>query len=111
MHKALEIKEKLDNDGMSPEHFRVSLTSLWSKNFKHDSVANYPFVKEKLEDLSIAEKNLNRNIDSKAQLDIFLGTAKEVKDSFTKRFGDKEWSANEKPKDPITNEEMLYLPK
>ena len=97
MHKALEIKEKLDNQGMSPEHFRVSLTSLWQKNFKHSSVAKYPFVTEKLEELSIAEKNLNRNIDSKAQLDIFLQTAKEVKEAFTKRFGDKEWSPSEKP--------------
>ena len=111
MHKALEIKEKLDNAGQSPEHFRVSLTSLWSKNFKHESVSNYPFVKEKLEDLSIAEKNLNRNIDSKAQLDIFLGTAKEVKEAFLKRYTDKEWSPFDKPKDAIPAEEMLYLPK
>ena len=72
MHKALAIKEKLDAAGNPPDHFRVSLTSLWGKNFKHESVANYQFVKDKLEDLSIAEKNLNRNIDSKAQLDIFL---------------------------------------
>ena len=37
------------------------------------------FVKEKLLDLEVAEKNLNRNIDSKAQLELFLGVANDVK--------------------------------
>ena len=72
MHKALQLKEKLENEGFPPEHFRVSIHSLWSKGFKHESVANYQFVKEKLQDLQVAETNLNRNIDSKAQLDLFL---------------------------------------
>ena len=81
-HKALQIKDKLNENGFPPEHFRVSIHSLWSKGFKHDSVANYQFVKEKLQDLDVAEKNLNRNIDSKAQLDLFLTVANDVKNSF-----------------------------
>ena len=82
MHKALQLKEKLENAGQPPKHFRVSVYSLWQKGFKHDQVANYKYVKEKMEDLLVAEKNLNRNIDSEAQLDIFIKTAREVKDGF-----------------------------
>jgi len=78
-HKALSIKEKLENDGHPPAHFRVSLANMWSKGFKHEAVANYGFVKEKLQDLDVAEKNLNRNIDSKAQLELFMGVANDVK--------------------------------
>ena len=48
MHKALAIKEKLENAGHPPKHFRVSLANMWSKGFKHESVSNYAFVKEKL---------------------------------------------------------------
>ncbi len=52
--------------GHPPKHFRVSLHNMWSKGFRHESVRNYANVNEKLKDLDIAEKNLNRNIDSKA---------------------------------------------
>ena len=90
-HKALEIRAQLENEGNPPKHFRVSLANLWSKGFKHDAVAKYNFVKEKLEDLNVAEKNLNRNIDSKAQLDLFLQVANDVKSGFKKRYGEKEW--------------------
>mmetsp|Transcript_2772 Transcript_2772/g.4740 ORF Transcript_2772/g.4740 Transcript_2772/m.4740 type:complete len:94 (+) Transcript_2772:346-627(+) len=91
MHKALAIKEKMESQGHPPAHFRVSLVNLWSKGFKHEAVANYKFVKDKLQELDIAEKNLNRNIDSKAQLDIFLGTATDVKKQFKQRYGEAEW--------------------
>ena len=79
LHKAMSIKEKLENEGHPPAHFRAAVTNLWSKGFKHETVANYNFVKEKLQDLDVAEKNLNRNIDSKAQLELFLGVANDVK--------------------------------
>ena len=91
MHQALAIKEKLENAGRAPDHFRVAARNLWSKGFKHDAVANYQFVKESLQDLDVAEKNLNRNIDSKAQLEIFIKTAGDVKASFIKRYGAAEW--------------------
>ena len=44
-----------------------------------------------MEDLLVAEKNLNRNIDSDAQLDIFITTAQDVKKNFRKRYGEKEF--------------------
>ena len=69
----------------------MSARNLWSKGFHHDAVANYQFVKEKLQDLDVAEKNLNRNIDSRAQLDIFIKTAGDVKNQFIKRYGAAEW--------------------
>ena len=101
--------EKLGNP---PDHFRVSVKSLWAKNFKHDQIGNYQFVKEKLEDLAVAEKNLNRNIDSKAQLDIFLETAKDVKDNFTKRYTAKEWTPEGKPEDPQpVDGNLISIPK
>ena len=113
IHKALALKEKMEELGSPPKHFRVSLKSLWAKNFKHDQIKNYTFVKEKLEDLAVAEKNLNRNIDSKAQLEIFLETAKEVKGEFTKRYTAKEWTPEAKPEDPSVpgSAEMNSIPK
>ena len=54
-------------------------------------MSNYAFVREKLQDLDVAEKNLNRNIDSKAQLDIFIQVATDVKNQFIKRYGATEW--------------------
>ena len=74
--KPSDCMTQLENEASPPAHFRVSLSNLWSKGFKHDAVAKYTFVKEKLEDLNVAEKNLNRNIDSKAQLDLFLQTCR-----------------------------------
>lgn len=91
MHQALAIKERLEDQGKGPDHFRVSARNLWSHGFKHDAVANYQFVKERLQDLDVAEKNLNRNIDSKAQLEIFIKEATDVKNSFIKRYGAAEW--------------------
>ena len=67
LHKALDLKEKLEGKNKAPAHFRVAVRNLWSKGFKHEAVSNYAFVKDKLQDLDVAEKNLNRNIDSKAQ--------------------------------------------
>ena len=81
----------MEDNGAAPKHFRVSAHNLWSKGFKHENVANYNFVKDKLQDLEVAEKNLNRNIDSKPQLDLFLKTANDVKGQFLKRFGADEW--------------------
>ena len=41
LHKALDIKEKLETKGHPPAHFRVSTRNIWSKGFKHELVANY----------------------------------------------------------------------
>ena len=92
MEQAIELKEKLEEQGKAPEHFRVSVKSLWTKGFKHDYALKYKFVQDKMQDLDVAEKNLNRNIDSKAQQDMFIATASEIRDVFEKRYGDKEWS-------------------
>ena len=48
LHKAIDIKEKLEAKGKPPAHFRVAVRNLWSKGFKHEAVSNYAFVKEKL---------------------------------------------------------------
>ena len=66
LHKAIDLKEKLDSKGATPSHFRVAVRNLWSKGFKHDTVSQYAYTQDKLAELDIAEKNLNRNIDSKA---------------------------------------------
>tara|TARA_B110001450_G_C17481163_1_gene424273 strand:+ start:328 stop:486 length:159 start_codon:yes stop_codon:yes gene_type:complete len=36
LHSALAMKEKMEKLGSPPQHFRVSVKSLWAKNFKHD---------------------------------------------------------------------------
>ena len=91
-HKALALKTKLEDNGAPPAHFRVATHALWSKGFKHEALPNYQFVRDKMAELDIAEKNLNRNIDSKPQLDLFLKTASDVKAEFLKRYGEEEWT-------------------
>ena len=91
LQSAISLKQKLEDAGHPPKHFRVSARNLWSKSFKHADVAGYTYVRERLADLDIAEKNLNRNIDSKAQLELFLATASEVKTQFLKRYGAQEF--------------------
>ena len=86
------MKEKLEKNGQSPEHFKVVTYELFLKGFKHDDLVNYEFTKGKLADLDIAEKNLNRDIDSAPQLEMFLGVAKDVKKAFEKHFGADMWS-------------------
>ena len=36
LHKALTFREKMEKNGNPPKHFRVSVRSLWGKNFKHE---------------------------------------------------------------------------
>ena len=43
-----------------------------------------------MEDLDVAEANLNRNYDSEQQLDMFISEASDVKNNFVKRYGLKE---------------------
>lgn len=66
LHKALDLKKQLEDKGKPPHYFRVAVRNLWAKGFKHDDVANYVYTQDKLGELDIAEKNLNRNIDSHA---------------------------------------------
>ena len=91
LNKALEIKQQLEDKHQAPPNFRVNVKNLWSKGFTHDNLQSYIYVQDQLADLDIAEKNLNRNVDSKAQQDIFVMTANEVKNNFIKRYGAKEW--------------------
>ena len=64
LHQALAIKERLEQAGTPPKHFRVAARNLWSKGFKHEAVATYSYTKERLADLDVSEQNFNRNIDS-----------------------------------------------
>ena len=41
IHQALALREKLSNNGATPQHFRVCAHNIWSKGFKHADVANY----------------------------------------------------------------------
>ena len=38
LHKAIDLKSKLEDKGAPPAHFRVAVRNLWSKGFKHDLV-------------------------------------------------------------------------
>ena len=64
IQKALELKKKLEDNNAPPKHFRVATRHVWQKGFKQQNYLNYNFVKEKFDDLAIAEKNFNRNVDS-----------------------------------------------
>jgi len=70
------------------EKTKVSTVEIYKKNFSFPEVARNDFAAEKLEELEIAEKNFNSNIDNKELLKNFILTAQGVKKSLKEKYGD-----------------------
>ena len=80
--RALQLKSKIEEQGhLRVRDFHVAVADKWAHGFVHDEVAKHQFVTDKLEELSVAQDNLNRNFDSQAQVQLFIKTAKEIRNT------------------------------
>ena len=88
-------KEELDK-------VKVSSRALFQKGFAFAEVARNDYAAGQLDELEIAEKNFNANMDNKDLLDSFLGTATTVKKNLQSKYAD-QWTeptaAADAPKD------------
>ena len=78
----------MEEKGYAPEHFRVSAKSLWEKGIKNSEMAQAQWTKDLMTELSVAEQNLNRNIDSGEQLSVFIKTSSQIRDVMKRRMGE-----------------------
>ncbi len=75
----MELKSNLiDNEGVAKEELdkvKINAKSLFQKAFAFAEVARNDYAAEQLEELEIAEKNFNANLDNVDLLGTFLKTA------------------------------------
>ena len=89
----MELKAQLLKGGIIPEENlnmkRIVTTSeLFQKTFKFPSIAKNQFTQDKLDELEIAEKNLNNNPDNEKLLEKFISVTNNVKKEFKKNFAE-----------------------
>jgi hypothetical protein len=77
-------KEELDKT-------KIATRALYQKGFQFAEVARNDYAAEQLEELEIAEKNFNANIDNKDLLESFLNTAASVKKNLQSKYQD-QWT-------------------
>lgn len=103
---ALTMKtELIESENVAKEELdkvKVSSRALFQKGFAFAEVARNDYAAGQLDELEIAEKNFNANMDNKDLLDSFLGTASTVKKNLQSKYAD-QWTeptaAADAPKD------------
>tara|TARA_B110000305_G_C19412044_1_gene625987 strand:- start:1094 stop:1657 length:564 start_codon:yes stop_codon:yes gene_type:complete len=103
---ALTMKtELIESENVAKEELdkvKVSSRALFQKGFAFAEVARNDYAAGQLDELEIAEKNFNANMDNKDLLDSFLGTATTVKKNLQSKYAD-QWTeptaAADAPKD------------
>ena len=103
---ALTMKtELIEGENVAKEELdkvKVSSRALFQKGFAFAEVARNDYAAGQLDELEIAEKNFNANMDNKDLLDSFLGTATTVKKNLQSKYAD-QWTeptaAADAPKD------------
>lgn len=92
---ALQMKTDLmENEGVTKEELdktRIGTRSLYQKGFQFAEVARNDYAAEQLDELEIAEKNFNANMDNKDLLENFLNTAASVKKNLQSKYQD-QWT-------------------
>jgi vacuolar-type H+-ATPase subunit I/STV1 len=92
---ALQMKTDLmENEGVTKEELdktKIATRALYQKGFQFAEVARNDYAAEQLEELEIAEKNFNANIDNKDLLESFLNTAASVKKNLQSKYQD-QWT-------------------
>jgi len=91
----LQLKTDLvENDHVPREQLdklKVSTNSLYKKGFSFPEVAKNDFASELFEELEIAEKNFNSNLDNVDLYKSFVQTCEKVKDTLKNKYGD-QWT-------------------
>ena len=79
----MDMKTNLmENENVPKEDLdkvRINTKSLFQKGFQFAEVARNDYAAGQLEELEIAEKNFNSNLDNKDLLGTFINTANTVK--------------------------------
>lgn len=95
LEKLLSLKTDLiDNDHVPREQLdklKVDTNSLYKKGFSFPEVARNDFATELFEELEIAEKNFNSNLDNDDLYKSFVQTCEKVKDTLKNKYGD-QWT-------------------
>ena len=80
--EAMKLKQDLvENENVPQEELdkvKVTTNKIYKKNFALPEVAHNDYASEQLEELEIAEKNLNANMDNADLLKKFILVTKEV---------------------------------
>ena len=92
---ALQMKTNLmENEGVAKEELdkaRIGTRALYQKGVQFAEVARNDYAAEQLDELEIAEKNFNSNMDNKDLLETFLNTAASVKKNLQSKYQD-QWT-------------------
>jgi len=95
LSKLLELKTDLvENDHVPRDQLdklRVNTNSLYKKGFMFPEVAKNDFASELFDELEIAEKNFNANMDNDDLFKAFVQTCEKVKDTLKNKYGD-QWT-------------------
>lgn len=84
----------IENENVPKEELdkvKINTKSLFQKGFQFAEVARNDYAAEQLEELEIAEKNFNSNLDNKDLLTTFLNTATTVKTNLSTKYQD-QWA-------------------
>jgi len=89
--KGMELKGQLAKGGIIPEENLnikrlVNTSELFQKQFKFPSISKNQYTQDKLDELEIAEKNLNNNPDNEKLLEKFITVTNNVKKEFKQKF-------------------------
>lgn len=101
----------IENENVSKEELdkiKINTKNLYQKGFQFAEVARNDYAAEQLEELEIAEKNFNSNLDNVDLLGTFLSTAQTVKKNLQSKYAD-QWSdpavvSDPAPKDDTNDE-------
>lgn len=84
----------IENENVPKEDLdkvKIDTKNLFQKGFQFAEVARNDYAAEQLEELEIAEKNFNSNLDNVDLLGTFLNTATTVKKNLMTKYQD-QWS-------------------
>jgi len=91
----LEIKNDLiDNDHVPKDQLdklKVATNALYKKGFSFPEVAKNDFATALFDELEIAEKNFNANLDNDDLFKTFAQTCEKVKNTLQNKYGD-QWT-------------------
>ena len=86
--KAQKLWAKLDKSGSPQPILKANTKELYEKGFKFDSIANNQDTQAILQDLDIAQINLNQNPNNEILLKKFIATAQEASKELRSKYKD-----------------------
>ena len=92
--KALKLKNELlemNESQTSLDKIKINSVELFQKQFQFPEVAKNDFSTQLLDELEIAEKNLNSNLDNVDLYNNFVETAESTKKKLKEKYGD-QWT-------------------